>query len=334
MSFHLKLLLRFLLLNFPLLSLCKRMDSSFPYAITLGPSRIFASRATQNGEVEVFPFNPGHGYTTYLDGVIQHYAREPSKQSPRNEHAALPIIRDAINNISKELSATLGYEPVYRALLLPTLFDDSSSGAAIDVLFPNGTALAPGGPNHVTDVAGAAGYAYHLDQCENLGLSPSECTKINLLPKFLLVVEYEHDYLHLHLASVDVRHQLFPIIRSQHFETFGEGSRDRLSQSLGMKRYRAHLSDSIKNFIKTGGGHLYRPFKAEHIRAIVGFGDAPGEAFTELLNITYEAVGNERAKIMSGIDPAYVAAYGAAMFARETVLKPERWRVHGAHLEL
>jgi hypothetical protein len=67
------------------------------------------------------------------------------------------------------------------------------------------------------------------------------------------------------------------------------------------------------------------PYKREDIKVIVGAGEASSLAFTEIQEIARKAVDNEKAKVFDRIDPSLVVAHGAAMYARDTVLRRHRW---------
>jgi hypothetical protein len=67
------------------------------------------------------------------------------------------------------------------------------------------------------------------------------------------------------------------------------------------------------------------PYKKEHIKAIVGAGQASSQAFAKILEIARNLVDNGQARVFDYIDPSLVVAHGAAMYARETVLRRDLW---------
>lgn len=131
------------------------------------------------------------------------------------------IIRDAAKDASQGLSETLGYKPEFTVLFLPSFFNMSTKNAASKAMFPNGR-LSKDGPKHIGYVPSAAGYAYRLGQCDSLGLTPDECENID--SSLVLVIEYEKDYLYLHIVGVYSKWAEFPPIEKKFAKEFGEQS--------------------------------------------------------------------------------------------------------------
>jgi hypothetical protein len=87
-------------------------------------------------------------------------------------------------------------------------------------------------PTKLGYIASAASFAYWLDQYKNLRLTPSECDNINDIINLVLVIEYEKDYLYLHLVEVDPEWELFPPVSNRFAKEFGEKSGNTL-QDVG-----------------------------------------------------------------------------------------------------
>lgn len=71
------------------------------------------------------------------------------------------------------------------------------------------------------------------------------------------------------------------------------------------------------------------PYEREQIRAIVPAGEASSAAFAEILGIAHKAVNNGVVRVLNDIDPALVAARGAAMMAKNTVVRKDLWKHSG-----
>lgn len=69
-------------------------------------------------------------------------------------------------------------------------------------------------------------------------------------------------------------------------------------------------------------------------------GEASGPAFAEIKEIAYNAIDNGKVRVFDSIDPAVVAAHGAALYARQTVVRRDLWgykndqKVENLHDEL
>jgi hypothetical protein len=66
----------------------------------------------------------------------------------------------------------------------------------------------------------------------------------------------------------------------------------------------------------------------DDLRAFVISGEASAESITALERITRDAAGLEHFEYASRIDPALVAAYGAAEWARITQREPEKFKLN------
>jgi molecular chaperone DnaK (HSP70) len=94
-----------------------------------------------------------------------------------------------------------------------------------------------------------------------------------------------------------------------------------------MEEYNSKLSDFFNRFVEDALTMAHMPGRREDIRAIVTAGEASSSAFTEIREIVHNAVGNRDVRYLDDIDPALVAAHGAAMYARDTVLRrKDLWR--------
>jgi hypothetical protein len=215
------------------LAQCGKKNALFPHAITLAPSSILASQVTRSGEIKVSRFPAGDKYTAYVDDALVHYGRilnrpvRPAKED--KDVGAITIIHDAVEGVSRGLSATLGYEPAFAALIVPSVFNDSSTVAASLALFPNGR-LGKDGPKKLGYVSSAASFAYQLHRCENLGRTPAECEDMDTLDNLVLVVEYQKQYLQVDLVEVDSKEEVFPTIHKKLSKEFGEYSGSRLRE--------------------------------------------------------------------------------------------------------
>jgi molecular chaperone DnaK (HSP70) len=88
------------------------------------------------------------------------------------------------------------------------------------------------------------------------------------------------------------------------------------------------LNNFFTDFIKGVMNTSYASYKKEDIKAIVGVGGASSLAFTKILEIARNAVDNRKAKVFDYIDLSLVVAHGAAMYARDTVLRRDLWGYH------
>ncbi|KAF2003725.1 hypothetical protein P154DRAFT_572908 [Amniculicola lignicola CBS 123094] len=235
-----------------------------------------------------------------------------------NESALTNIIKTAINGVMEDLRTELRLKseigPNLAALYIPKFFNNSIAIAFSAATFPNDRLSKRDGFKRAGQSQQAACYAYGLDQCNVLG-DPEECATHDPTPHGLaFVIEFEEAYIHLHTLESLPQAQAFPTLRNIYNNTLGEVSG---LKAFSAEVYRQKLHDFIKNFVAE-----MPQVDRESIKAIVGMGGASPEAITELLEVAQIAVGNG-AKVYNTIDPSVVAAHGAALYARDTVLDPK-----------
>ncbi|KAF1994881.1 hypothetical protein P154DRAFT_581318 [Amniculicola lignicola CBS 123094] len=141
-----------------------------------------------------------------------------------------------------------------------------------------------------------------------------ECAAPSPSPNGLtFVVEVEKAYIHLHLLSSTPQYRLFP----SHRDTFN-GKLGEISGpvAFGAEAYRQELQSFLQTFVKE-----LPQVDREDIKAILGIGEGSVDLISELLEFLRITVGND-AKVYNTIDPSVVAAHGAALYARDTVLDP------------
>jgi hypothetical protein len=71
--------------------------------------------------------------------------------------------------------------------------------------------------------------------------------------------------------------------------------------------------------------------KREDVRAVVITGEASSIGNAELGDIALRVVGTSEVKLMTEIEHSEVVAYGAAIWARRTQQRPEKFITHGGN---
>ncbi|KAF1996600.1 hypothetical protein P154DRAFT_607990 [Amniculicola lignicola CBS 123094] len=288
----------------------------FPWALTFGLSAIIASDLDQAGNIETWKTGVDSSYREFVDQTISYHGKRFLERGmewrlmPDGRQVHDPFLKEDEARITKlfqtSVSTAQQYfvkrrnvkkDSVYASLFLPQLFNQSTRGAATFGAFPRGQCSKKDGFKKIGNTANAACYAYNLDRCERY-LTPQECTTGDP--------------------------QTFPIIRDSLNKDLGEYSGMSLRVSKGTEAYLKELQTFISTFIQEWGTG-----ERGVTMAIVAMGEASPEAFSELLDITYTALGNNGATVYNTIDPSLVAAYGAALYARDTVLDPrfQEWLV-------
>jgi hypothetical protein len=244
------------------------------------------------------------------------------------------------------MTSTLGHKPRFAALYRSSFFNTSSLEAARHALYPQDT-FEKGGPKKLGNVYGEACFAYGLDKCENHGRTAAECKHEEWLINFVLVVEYEKQ--HLSISIVEADRDGFGQSHSSFAAEFGEETgralRDVSSPfthgglqvlmlatftwEIGRDEYTARLSQFFEDAINKVINMRSMPYEREQIRAIVPVGETSSAAFAEVLGIAHKVVNNGMVRVLTDIDHAIVVAHGAAMKARDTVLRKDRWRNSG-----
>ncbi|KAF1998572.1 hypothetical protein P154DRAFT_621692 [Amniculicola lignicola CBS 123094] len=231
--------------------------------------------------------------------------------------AATKIFEAAFEQGKKEPSNKVhdGAKIVLSALFVPTLFDDSIRDAASSAAFPGGMFTKRDGFKIARYAPHAAAYAYGLDQCK-LYMTAEECATGYPIPdNFILAIEYEMAYIHLHVLGTFPLDYMFTLERDRFNWTLGETSGLSIREHVGTEACRRELRSFVEDFV-TESAPNYR----DHIVAILSMGEASTAAISELEEIAHGVVGKGVAKVYSSIDPALAASYGAALYAWESAL--------------
>ena len=236
-------------------------DIAFPFALTFRANGITASRCNPAGGVETWSYTAIlDKYNAYSDNAINshrkrvradrsEYILQDGKRvaAPPDTHdddAVTIMLRDEVNYVSWSTMEVLmmDFDPKYAALFFSAFFDDASILAANRAVFPKGEQIKEG--RKVGLAAEAASYAYGLHHCENLGQTAAECATNT--DSFVLVIEYEDQYLHLNMIKPE---RDVPIFSSLY---------DDLHRELGAKsRALAIKVSSVSAFIQRSKHALF-----------------------------------------------------------------------------
>jgi hypothetical protein len=209
-----KMLMYFLLQFLLCMTGARAAAAGGPFALTLGPTTITASRVNISGSVETTNFPVTPEYHGYFEDAVLYYGRRievrvnewyveedgtlvPAAPDTHDESAAESVSRTAITAVTQNMSDALGYRPTYSALFLPAIFNFSSAHAASDAIFP----AKDGRPVKVGRGWQGPCRAYNLYRCELLGRPSEDCHDDGPMNSFL-VLEYEESYLYVWLVDL------------------------------------------------------------------------------------------------------------------------------------
>ncbi|KAF2866632.1 hypothetical protein BDV95DRAFT_611683 [Massariosphaeria phaeospora] len=300
-------------------------NAQFPYALTFGSSTLTASWFTKSEGIKAIQFPVDSKYRAYFEDALASFGKRimrrgewhvmagdelvPAPPDTHNEDTAVSLFRDAAQQVSRNLSATLGFEPTYAALTLSSVFNQSSTKAATDAIFPNGMGFIHS-IKSLNKVAPAACVAHRLDLCGNLGRTPAECADKDSISNLILVLEYEKEYLYVDLVFVYSEYRTFPSVGHEMLREFGEANREKLLKSMSTYDYNRKLHQTLNAFIES---LVERQLIVRvDIRAIVVAGGASATAIAQLRKLAHNAVGNGVVKVVDEIDPGLATAHGAA----------------------
>ncbi|KAH7135679.1 hypothetical protein B0J11DRAFT_564986 [Dendryphion nanum] len=308
----------------------------FPYAVVIRPSQVTISRWTRSGDLEIMTVPGTENYRDYIrDAAIFHsrivkvdrkeYLMEgesmiPSPPKIHDLATATSILREVIDSANQKFEM----KSDYGGLFVPTCFNSSSLEAASKSMFVDVEKWASV-PVKIGYVAPAACLAYGLDRCENLGRTHEECTGKHESENYILFIEYEEEYMHLSIISAEYEWGSFPSVTEKLTQVFGTRGSEDIRKRVGPDSFRQQLLDYIRDFIDTSISGREEYLQRKDIRAIIVSGDATVHRITEIQETAKQAVGNGAVKVLDSILSSEVVAYGAAIYARNTVLKPHLW---------
>jgi hypothetical protein len=230
--------------------------------------------------------------------------------------------------ITSALAERLGHEPTYTAFFLPKVFEDSMCRIAGQALHSFGNRCSV--PPRATNLA--MGVPWDFWDGKNLAGRPIErqYSDPNLLPNYVLQLEYEQDHLSAYFQEIDLELELVFICGYDKFsrecrERFRKVSLasshaddkkeiDKKTQDLGAQAYDERLTAFINDFIPTWTqSSLFNGL--EDIRAIVVAGDISAASAAEVGEIAQKAVRTGIPRVLTDEDPSAVLIRGAAMRA-------------------
>ena len=202
------------------------LSTGRPYSLCWGASSVTASRFTSNGAFQVVTFPTSKEYQGLLDDAVVHY--DPMvREDKLDEGYVTAIFRETVQRASEHLQASDSEDPNYAMFSLPSVFNHSFSLIAQDTMLPvakdaNKLVMACTLP-----LASTAGFAYNLHKCEQVGRTPKEChDKLEGFNDKALVIEYEKQYLGLHVIELGYETSLLPPLGKIISSRFGENNAD------------------------------------------------------------------------------------------------------------
>jgi hypothetical protein len=199
----------------PILASAHHSQRQGPFALTLNPTSIIASRVNSSGRVELRTYQVTSEYLSYFDDTISQFdPQNRFNESWECSKAAISTFRTAIAGITKDLTGSLGYRPKYSTLVFPAIFSRSSWCAAYRAIRtspddddrPFDQLKIDDRPFSERHGGAAACEAYDLfHRCDRLGRAPEDCNDdgpVNLI----IGVEYEQSYMHVRLFEMVYDH--------------------------------------------------------------------------------------------------------------------------------
>jgi hypothetical protein len=302
-----------------------------PFGVTFSPTTIFTSRYTAMGSVEIMRHPASPEYRKYYYDTVDKFGQVQEIEELQNK--ARLIFQYDIAFVTKSLRKQLGHEPEFSTVFLPSVFDGNVIAAAAGILFPKTERITKAGP---TQQAACLGFRFLEGM--NLGRPIEDCNSDGP-ESFVLLLEYENEYLYASFMSVAFELGTYYVRHKQLCKDCGEGAHQVCvlfkfivgrsliqTQKTGSYAYQKRLKVFLEDFLNEQ--ILQDQSKREDIRAIVISGEASPTGNAELGAIALEVVGTSVVKIMTEIESSETAAYGAAVWSNEIQQSPEGFRIH------
>jgi hypothetical protein len=193
-----------------------RNNGASPFGVSFSPSTIFTSRYTASGSVEITRHPASPEYRKYYYDTVDKFGQTQEIEELQNN--ARFIFQYDIALVTENLRKQFGYEPEFSTVFLPSIFSDNVIAAAAGTLFPKTERITKAGP---TQQAACLGFGF-LDG-KNLGRPIEDCNSDGP-ESFVLLLEYENEYLYASFMSVVFELGTYYVRHKQLCKDCGEGS--------------------------------------------------------------------------------------------------------------
>jgi hypothetical protein len=187
------------------------------FGVSFSPTTITASRFNSSGSTELTAVPASSDYQAHYRGVVHSLQGLPHHSDAIN---ITSVFRDAIRPVTENLVEQLGHAPEYAALFLPSVFDARTESAAVEAIFTNVQYATRAGPSWI-----ATCYGYGFLEGKNLGRPSHECTEDGP-ENFIIVFEYEKEYIYAWLLVVAFELGTYPVMEERFGKDCGEEYRE------------------------------------------------------------------------------------------------------------
>lgn len=295
-----------------------------PFALSISPTTISASRLDSSGSVEVLTYPVSPEYMRYYHEIATQMSPD-SQGASWSESETNPIFQHLIALVTEDLQQRLGYELQYAAIFAPSIFE-SVRGLATSKWIPKTTSRKLSSPDPLEWRHAQGMHSW------NVGTSVVRWSSAEMkTPKtWSLYSNMRKIICMLGLCRLDSKWGY--IIRlKESFVSIAERFRFRSvfstlesakliwSWIMGAKAYEEKLGTFIKGFLES---EVFPEHKQEDIRAIIISGEASAAGNARLGALAIQAVGTDEVQLMTEIESSKAVAHGAAVWAQLTYERP------------
>jgi hypothetical protein len=196
--------------------------SESPFAISVSPTTIYASRYNASDAIEILKYPTTKAFQEYYKSLVLNFGAPVDDQ--HNMHREEVIINNTLKPAIKAWENQLEVEqfPAVHAFFISSVFDWTFRGPAAKVVFPPYT---PERASKEGPAQQAAYAAYGFLECRKLGRRIEECNEDGPA-NLILTLEYEKEYLYIWVQAVDFEMGICPLHRKRFVRELGESYRE------------------------------------------------------------------------------------------------------------
>jgi hypothetical protein len=195
------------------------------FGISFGSNTIMTTKFNLSGSIELTAIPASLEYQMYYRGAVP---KSRIKTHDIDEAKVRSIIEHAMAPMTEKLRQQLGYAPEYATLFMPSIFDYKTFNAASDAIYPDVPYVTKRGPSRT-----AACFGYGFLEGKNLGRPAEDCNEDGP-PSFILLLEYESEYIYVWLMDVTYELGLYSVEQEMFCGDCGEGERE-VNMSCGFR---------------------------------------------------------------------------------------------------
>jgi hypothetical protein len=193
------------------------LKSKGRFGITFGPNKITTARFNSSGTIELTTIPASAEYQMYYRETVQ---KSRLSDYDIDEAKVQSIFVRAMDPITEKLRQQLGYTPEYATLFMPSVFGYETFNAASDAIYPDVPYVTKTGPSRT-----AACFGYGFLEGRNLGRPGEDCNEDGP-PSFVLVFEYESEYIYVWLMDVTYELGVYSVEQEGFCGDCGEGEQE------------------------------------------------------------------------------------------------------------